>query len=259
MEIPGEGRAFHLRRNFSIAGGTAVLLVTLLIAATYYRTQVAEHVELAEARNVMLAQTFANTLWPSYGGHLTRAFGSGDAIRGTPENASLDAAVRAMSRNVPVVKIKIYNLAGTAVYSTVGPEIGEDKRANPLFRVALTGKAVSELTHRGSMSASEGTIENVDVVSSYIPIRGPAGEATAVFELYSDVTQLLDRVQRTTWHLAAGLVLIFTGLYAVLLLIVTQAERTLQGEYQALRDQQAVPGKSEAAATAASRTTTPPS
>lgn len=72
------------------------------------------------------------------------------------------------------------------------------------------------------------------------------------------LAQTFDRVQRTTWHLAAGLVLIFTGLYAVLPLIVTQAERTLQGEYQALRDQQALPGNSEAAATAAGRTTTPP-
>lgn len=55
----------------------------------------------------------------------------------------------------------------------------------------------TELTHRDSFSAFEETIEDRDVLSSYIPIR--RGDATAqvegVFEVYSDVTFLLAEVK----------------------------------------------------------------
>lgn len=223
METTARERPFRLRRHFSVAGGIAVLLVTVLIAATYYRTEVAEQVEYAEARNVMLAQTFANTLWPYYATRLN-------------ETARLHATVREMARRVPIIKIKIYSLEGVAVYSSVPSEIGEDKSANPGFRAARAGTAMSELTHRGQMSATEGTIENVDVVSTYIPIFGATNSVDAVFELYSDVTETVNRIERTTLQLVVGLVVVFAALYAVLLTIIVRADRILQEQYQELED-----------------------
>ena len=236
METTVQERPFRLRRHFSVAGGVAVLLVTVLIAATYYRTEVAEQIEHAEGRNVMLAQTFANSVWPKYKAHLSRVGATGESMRAAPETASLHAMVGEMARNVPIIKIKIYNLAGTAVYSSVPSEIGEDKSSNSGFLSARAGKAMSELTHRGSMSATEGTIENVDVVSTYIPIFGGAGSTDAVFELYSDVTETVNRVERTTLQLVGGLVIVFAVLYAVLLTIIARADRILQRQYQELED-----------------------
>jgi hypothetical protein len=236
METILQERPFRLRRHFSIAGGIAVLLVTVLIATTYYRTEVAEQIEQAEGRNVMLAQTFANSVWPRYKEHLSRLGANGETLRAASETASLHAMVGDMARRVPVLKIKIYNLEGMAVYSSVPSEIGEEKSANPGFRAARAGTAMSELTHRGQMSATEGTIENVDVVSTYIPIFGASNSVDAVFELYSDVTETVNRIERMTLQLVGGLVLVFAVLYAVLLTIVVRADRILQQQYQALED-----------------------
>lgn len=236
METAVQERPFRLRRHFSVAGGIAVLFVTVLIAATYYRTEVAEQIEHAEGRNVMLAQTFANSVWPRYKAHLSRLGTTGETMRAAPETASLHTLLGEMARNVPIIKIKIYNLAGTAVYSSVPNEIGEDKSANTGFVSARAGKAMSELTHRGSMSATEGTIENVDVVSTYIPILGGAGSVDAVFELYSDVTETVNRIERMTAQLVGGLVVVFAVLYAVLLTIVVRADRILQQQYRELED-----------------------
>ena len=232
-------QTFHLRRYFSITSGIAVLVASLLLSWTYYRHEVSDQVEAAQARNVVLAQTFANAIWP--------------VDEKTPTEA-LHRRLLAMSRDVPVVKIKIYNARGTAFYSSVPAEIGEDKSANPGFREALAGRAVSELTHRGSMSVTEGRIENVDVVSTYIPIRN--GHIDAVFELYSDVTDALAAIQHAVARLLVFLALVFGALYGILLYIVTRADRILQAQYGALEASAAALRASEEKAAAANKAKT---
>ncbi|HXJ08412.1 MAG TPA: adenylate/guanylate cyclase domain-containing protein [Burkholderiales bacterium] len=225
---------FHLRRYFSIASGAAVLTVTIAMGWLYYREEVADHIEATQAANVMLAQTFANTTWPQYGGYLSRLGPDASAIRSDPNIEDLDRTLAWMARQVPVVKIKIYNTSGMAIYSSVRAEIGEDKSANPGFRAALAGRAMSELTHRGSMSATEGRIENVDVVSTYIPIRADGGRIAAVFELYANVTEAVARIEGDTLRVVGGVALVLAALYGVLLLIVGRADRLLQRQHREL-------------------------
>jgi len=225
---------FRLRRYFSLTSGVAVLVVTLVMSLAYRSTERNEHIELAESRNVVLARIFANSIWPEFSAYLAREAASAQDQQ-HPQTARLHDALRRMSRGLPVIKIKIYNPHGTAVYSSVQSEIGEDKSTNPAFQEARAGRTVSELTHRGSMSVSEGRIENVDVLSSYIPIDAPGGGIEAVFELYTDVTEVLAEVQRTTLKLVAALIAIFALLYAILLMIVGHADRVLQRQYRALK------------------------
>jgi class 3 adenylate cyclase len=208
---------FHLRRYFSIASGVAVLTVTVAMGWLYYREEVADHVEATQAANVMLAQAFANTISPA-----------GESIE------ALDRTLAKTAHNVPVVKIKIYNRSGTAIYSSVRAEIGEDKSANPGFRSALGGRPMSELTHRGSMSVTEGRIENVDVVSTYIPIRDEGGRVGSVFELYANVTEAVARIEQDTFRVIGGVATMFAALYGVLVLIVGRADRLLQRQHRAL-------------------------
>ena len=226
METAPSQRPFRLRRYFSIASGVALLVVGLAMSWAYYREELATQVDTAQARNVMLARTYANALWPAYMDFLARPVDDLVLLRRDPATESLDRTVKAMSRGVPVVKIKIYNPDGIAVYSSVRDEIGEDKSANPGFREARAGKATSDLTHRGSMSATEGRIENVDVVSTYIPIGERRVEA--VFELYTDVTDAVARIEHELLRLALALFAVFGTLYGALLLIVSRADRILQ-------------------------------
>jgi len=225
---------FRLQRYFSIASGVAILIVTLAMSWAYRVKEYDDKVEGAQARNASLAQAFANTIWPEYAAHLSKPFTSGDALRADPATLRLHERLLAMSRGVPVIKIKIYNLEGVAVYSSVPAEIGENKSANPAFHEALGGKSVSELTHRGTMSITEGQVENVDVVSTYIPISAFFFNDTATTEIYTDVTDAIVAIARQTQRLVAGLVVVFGALYAALLLIVRRGDRILARQYREL-------------------------
>src|SRR4029078_10412616 len=121
---------FRLRRYFSLTSGVAVLVVTLVMSLAYRSTERNEHIELAESRNVTLARIFANSIWPEFSTYLAREAASAQDQQ-HPQTARLHDALRRMSRGLPVIKIKIYNPHGTAVYSSVQSEIGEDKSTNP--------------------------------------------------------------------------------------------------------------------------------
>lgn len=190
-----------------------------------------------EAANVNLTQFFANTLWDSHFAPftaLTRTIsldrcravatssnppptGSSDArqdcfaeiglrIRSLPGFAALDQRATASMRNSNVFKIKVYDLRGLTVYSSDHRNIGEDKINNAGWRSAAAGRAASELTHRDHFSAFEGIVENRDLISSYIPVRRGGGkEVVGIFEIYADVTPLLEQI-KTSSTLLAGLV-----------------------------------------------------
>ena len=211
-------RTFHLQRYFSITSGVALLVASLALGWVYYHEEVGDQVASAELRSVTLARSFANAIFP------------------LPERLDVRALhqrVLALSRGVPVAKIKIYDGAGTAIYSSVLAEIGEDKSGNPGFRAALAGRALSELTHRGTMSVTEGRVENVDVVSTYIPIGEP-GNIRAVFELYADVTDAVAKVQHDAVRLVVVLGVVFAVLYGALLLIVSRGDRILRRQFREL-------------------------
>ncbi len=190
-----------------------------------------------EAANVNLTQFFANTLWDSHFAPFTaltrtisldrcRAIASGSnsppaaaanprqecfaeiglKIKSLPGFAALDQRATASMRTSNVFKIKVYDLRGLTVYSSDHRNIGEDKIDNAGWRAAAAGRAASELTHRDHFSAFEGIVENRDLISSYIPVRrGGAKEVVGVFEIYADVTPLLEQI-KTSSTLLAGLV-----------------------------------------------------
>jgi signal transduction histidine kinase/ActR/RegA family two-component response regulator len=232
---PSTASQFRLKRYFSIASGILMLGVVLPLAWAYYSSEVAEHIEIAGSRNEALAQTYANALWPEFGGFLLQPDLDAAARGAHPATRALDARIREMARDGVVLKIKVYNLSGTAVYSSVLREIGENKSSNPGFLAAREGRLINDLTHRGKMSITEGDIHNVDVVSTYIPIRlAGSGEVTAVFELYSNVTETVARIEKVTLKLLAVLIGVFLLLYLCLLAIVSHADRLLRRQYAEL-------------------------
>jgi signal transduction histidine kinase/ActR/RegA family two-component response regulator len=230
-------KPFQLRRYFSLTSGLLILLIVVLLAFFYRQSEFAEQTRHAGERNELLARLYANSLWPEFGAFLLRSDITPERRAELPETRQLHARIAEMSRDVPVIKVKVYNREGIAVYSSVLAEIGENKRDNVAFQQALAGELVNELTHRGRISASEGEIRDVDVVSTYIPISARPGQPVhAVFELYSNVTETIARVDEMTLRLSLALWGVFLLLYLSLLAIVGHADRILQRQYATLKE-----------------------
>ncbi|MFH1872877.1 MAG: histidine kinase dimerization/phospho-acceptor domain-containing protein [Pseudomonadota bacterium] len=188
-----------------------------------------------ETANVNLTQLFANALWESDFAPLVNRVQSisldrcramagkaapgptadarqecfaelGLKIRSLPGFAALDRRAIDAMRNSNVFKIKVFDLRGFTVYSSDHRNIGEDKAANAGWRSAAAGKAASELTHRNQFSTFEGIVEHRDLLSSYIPMRRHGSQTViGVFEIYADVTPMLEQIKTSSAQLA-GLV-----------------------------------------------------
>jgi len=178
-----------------------------------------------EGDHLTLARILANALWePHFAPLVARAQSIPvDSCRGLPQQAraaceaslgariaaipgfaNVDAAVHAMMRGSSVFKVKVYDLRGLTVYSSERAQIGEDKADNAGWRTALGGKPASELVHRDRFSAFEGVVQNRDLIQSYIPVLAPGErKVSGVFEIYSDVTGLLQEIDNASRQVEA--------------------------------------------------------
>lgn len=229
---PDKNKRFQLIRYFTILSMIAFILVAVSLVFFYRRVATNELLEIGESKNVALTQTFSNSIWPGYASYLSSVSNlSADEIRVQPETNQLRLAVLEQMNGLSVIKVKIYNLEGITVFSTQESQIGEDKSENEGFLIALNGGLASELTHRDTFSAFEGEIEDRDVISSYIPIqRGDSG-VEGIFEVYDDVTPLLDSISIAQRNIAIGVTLILLLLYITLLLLVRRADNLIKQQY----------------------------
>ena len=227
-------RRFRLIRYFSLVSLIGLFSVMAGLGYYYDRSATDALVDQQTRANAELTTAYANTVWPEYSDFVGSAgqFTTEELVERT-EIQQLREAVVAQMRNTNVVKVKIYNLDALTVFSTEAAQIGEDKRTNAGFIAASGGETVSELTYREQFSAFEEVISDRNVLSSYIPIYSEDGTAVvAVFEVYSDVTDLVAATAstRTQVVLVVGGSLLL--LYLFLLVIVRRADHILRAGEQ---------------------------
>jgi hypothetical protein len=224
-------RPFQLLRYFTITSLIAFVLVAVSLVTFYRQIAVNNLMEIGESKNAALTQNFSNVIWPEFASFLNSASDlSVDDIRAHPETTRLRQAVIEQMQGLSVIKVKIYNREGRTIFSTQESQIGEDKSENAGFLAALNGGLASELTHRDTFSAFEGEIENRDVISSYIPIRHGSG-VEGVFEVYDDVTPLLENISIAQRNVAIGVTLILALLYTVLFLLIRRADNLIKQQF----------------------------
>jgi len=229
--------AFRLTRYFSIAsffGVLAVLVILLLFYRHFALNALTEH----EARgNVALARVFANTIWPNHAAYVQSASAIPKAeLARRPEAVLLRQDVLRQMTGLSVVKVKIYNLAGLTVFSTDPGQIGEDKSANAGLVSAKAGSTATEITFRDRFDAFEGVINDRNLVSSYVPIRKTGNSPVeGVMEVYSDVTDLIIKLEKAQWQIVGGVFGSMSLLYLFLLAIVRRAAGVIRAQSEEVR------------------------
>ena len=133
-----------------------------------------------------------------------------------------------------IVKLNLFDLNGTTVWSTDPNTIGITKRESPLFRDAVGGEFSSKLAEDHEVVHLDGVTRPVDVVETYLPLRETReGRIIGVMEVYRDIAgdvaiQVDDAeatVLRTTVATMGGLFLVLVGFVVVADIAIYRARR----------------------------------
>ena len=124
---------------------------------------------MSEKNNIALARSFYNSLWQEFY-WLTNIEFDAARISNNPQTASIVKAVRRQMQGLSIVKIEVYDLTGKTVFSTDKTQIGQYKSKSSGFLAAKSGQVVTKLDRRDSFKAVSGDLNNIHLISSYLPI-----------------------------------------------------------------------------------------
>jgi diguanylate cyclase (GGDEF)-like protein len=214
---------------------TSLVSVLAVIAGLlyFYRYIAFQSLQDNEKRaSVALTQTFANDIWPRYETFIAESSAiAPDQLSSRAEISRLRADILRLVKGLHVVKVKLYNLDGVTVFSSVAKEIGTNKSDNAGFRSARAGETVSDITFREKFDAFEQTIADRNLVYSYIPVRKDENAGVdGVVEVYSDVSELVANLNRTQWQIAAAVLGSLSLLYLVLYFAVGRADKIISAQ-----------------------------
>lgn len=219
-------------KTFAAASLAGLAVIAAGVAA--YTRHLAEN----QLRSVGIAQheVLARTLSAALSREIDAALHSGrglssEELRRSEPVVALRSHLVDPLHGMKVVRIKIYDAEGRTVFSTDPSLIGEDQADNHGVRGALAGEVTAELVHKNTFNASDGVIENRDLLEVYVPIRTEAGDRIkGVFELYSDMTELLETIGDTQRLVLLGSLIISGVVFVPLLLLFRHVDITLQKE-----------------------------
>jgi signal transduction histidine kinase/CheY-like chemotaxis protein len=222
---------FRLLRYFGITSLIATVSAFILLGGIYKEIIVSDLININESKHGELAKMLSYSLWPKFKSLVKSSSNLGpDELRNQPAIAELQKEVFELINDLSIFKIKIYNLDGLTIFSTKESEIGEDKSKNISYQNARSGKATTDIIRQDLFAASAKVIEDRDVISSYIPIRDSVSSSRieSVFQIYDDVSPLLEKINRSNTNLIFRISWILGALYASLFCIVRHADGVIR-------------------------------
>jgi diguanylate cyclase (GGDEF)-like protein len=228
---------FRLGRYFSISSLIGVVIVIAVLSFFYRYTAVNILVEHETRANTKLTQVFANIVWSKYARFIQESSAlSKQELLLRPEIAELQHDILQLVSGSSITDIKIFNLKGMTIFSTRSENLGKYVTTSAGFITARTGNSVSDLTYNNEAHGYGQETVDRDLLSTYLPLRASDDNSIqGVFELYSDVTTLVDYIRRTQENVVGGVFVTLMLLYLFLQLIVKRADRVIQ-EHETARD-----------------------
>lgn len=223
---------FKLLRYFSIASLISIVLAAAALVAFYRHTAMQSMVQEKQDQNQAMVRLFSDTLWPKYAPFFS-AYSAKDpeTVRSDARTAELINLSRASLMSLGAVKVKVYDKSGVTIFSTESQQIGNSQAENAGVKKALAGQIFSELNHKDKFNSFDRPepIYQRNLITSYLPYRNAQTQAVeGVVEIYSDVTELSERIATTQRNLMYGVILVLGALYGVLFLIVKRGNDVIR-------------------------------
>lgn len=236
----GQGQGdIKLVRYFAVTSLAFFLIAIVILNYAYRQSAISDLIAMGERENTALAKSFANSLEAKLYPYINKSTKLDEKqLLAQSDIELLQAEIEKQTRGLPLVKIKVYNLQGTTIFSTDFEQIGQDKSQSQGFLNAVAGKVKTKLYHRDTFKAISGQITDRKLLASYVPILADSGEIEGVFELYNDVTPLVQKISKTQFKIIATVTLTLGLLYIILFLLLARANRLLQTQHLALKQSQ---------------------
>jgi two-component system sensor kinase FixL len=221
--------------QFAVASLLGLVLIGAVMAVFSRDVAISQLTALGIAQQQSLARALSVALQHHIEPALTTPPGlQAQELRQHPRVRELRPYLVEPLAGTEVVRIKIYDPRGRTIFSTEEVQIGESHGRNEGVLAAMQGVVTAEMVHKNSFNVSDGVIENRDLLETYIPLRrGRDGPIVGVFELYYDMTHLLELIDDTQRKVVLGSLAIAGGVFAVLLVMFRRVDRGLQREEQA--------------------------
>lgn len=232
---------FKLLRFYSIASFISIFITAALLTLFYRQVTIQWITQLAEKSNIALAQTALNSFRPALIEHLNSGTNHGpqEIAQRTP-SLKLADAVTSLMHETSIVRVKIYNHRGLVAFSSKAGQLGRDQSNNPGFMSAIRGQVHSSLIYRDRFNPFDKVTEEDNLLQSYIPVRSsPDQPIQGVFEIYTDVNQMVRENERILFTILLGAELIMATLFATLVLVVRRANQHLDRQQQGIRNRAA--------------------
>ncbi len=153
----------------------------------------------------------------------------------SPDVEALDRELRIFLSHFHIVKIKIFNDKRRIVYSTDPSIIGKLDINNEKLEKAMSGQVVSKFeTKEHVWDLDDEERPDVNVVETYVPVRGSKGQIVGSFEIYKDVSDDFRAANatliRSVCLVATTLLIVFAGLS----ILMRSATQTIESHEKAL-------------------------
>lgn len=208
-------------RRFCWVAASAVVLILVLSSFVTFKLYERYVVSLAESNAVNIAASIVSV-------HQDKLAEALNPSLSPVQLEELDHLIKAFMGPYGIVKVKLFSLGGTVVYSNDMSIIGENSLGNEHLDVALKGghsstiqtkNQIRDLTHEERF--------DVDVVESYVAMKKPEGTVIGVFEIYQDMTLFRQEVSKGVFYFLIELAVILVTVVAAAFWFVRKAAVTM--------------------------------
>lgn len=225
-----KARFFRLSPLFSAVSLVSVVVTAVVLAYVYRYVAVNAIIDLGEQNNVLLSQAALNAIRDELI-HFLQQVDEPTAHAAKPEPAippDIEKHLLASMDHTSVVRIKIYDKRGRVVYSTKASQVGDRHDHNPGFLAAMKGGVKSKLIYRDTFNVFDQEGEEDNLIQTYLPVtETPWGPVFGVFEVYTNVQPVVDKIERTEFLMASWVAAVLFALYVLLLFVVHRSERII--------------------------------
>lgn len=172
---------------------------------------------------------------------LVQGMSSGGQVSLTQDRMQeINGRLRAFLVPFKIVNVKLYDTNGRIVYSTDRSIIGKRDEGNSALAGALAGQTATRHERKDSVRDLAGVEHfDVEIVEAYAPIRDAHGQIIGALGIHEDITEHLAAANDVLIRAEAVLLATTVGIFAVLVLVVHRAARTIRKSVGALRASEA--------------------